>query len=126
MFLLYHSFVIAYGIIPTMDTILRFNPDIDPACPLCGESPKTSVHIFIHCQAARALWFCSNLGFNPHELHFTSTGQFIVIPSDIERQAFLIFGSLTLECILEIKEFGSVSERRDEHPEISMADKEVE
>ena len=132
MFLLYHSFVIASGIIPTKDAILRFNPDFDPACPLCGESPQTSVHIFIHCQAARALWFGSNWGFNPHELNLTSTWQLIdlllfpnstVIPSDIERQAFLLCRSLTLECILEIKEFGSFWESWDEHPEVSMADK---
>ena len=39
---------------------------------------KLPIHIFIYCQAAKALWY-SDWGFKPHEMNFTSSRQLVEV-----------------------------------------------
>jgi hypothetical protein len=50
---------IAFGVLPTWDSISRFVPDLADLCPLCGCVPEFVVHLFWECSLARALWFGS-------------------------------------------------------------------
>ena len=59
-----HLWRIASGILPTKDKCLRFNYNQDNCCYLCEVEAETPIHLFWHCQVARALWFESSWGFH--------------------------------------------------------------
>lgn len=38
--------------------------NIDASCPLCNENSETDEHLFMHCNATKAVWFASPLGIH--------------------------------------------------------------
>ncbi|KAF3945929.1 hypothetical protein CMV_027747 [Castanea mollissima] len=66
------------------------------------------MHLFIHCDFARATWFTRNWGIKPDQLAFSSTTQLIEFlistpivefQSQQERSSFLLYETLVLEAI---------------------------
>uniref|UniRef100_A0A2N9ETV9 Reverse transcriptase zinc-binding domain-containing protein n=1 Tax=Fagus sylvatica TaxID=28930 RepID=A0A2N9ETV9_FAGSY len=48
---------IAAGLLPTKDSIARFAPSVNQTCVLCEHQNESIMHLFWHCDVARALWF---------------------------------------------------------------------
>ena len=103
---------IAANILPTRDKLNHFNSQVSQLCPLCESEAESSMHIFILCDFAKALWFTSNQGIRADRLAFSSTTQlieFLISPimieiqSQHERSSFLVDGTLVLEAIWKIR-----------------------
>ncbi|KAL0002611.1 hypothetical protein SO802_016392 [Lithocarpus litseifolius] len=43
---------------------------MDPNCPLCDASPKSSLHLFVFCHAARSLYAGNVWGYRPDAMQF--------------------------------------------------------
>ena len=48
------NWLIAHGILPTVDRLLRFHIDVEPLCH-CGQ-PESLLHLFIECPLQNAWW----------------------------------------------------------------------
>ena len=96
---------VASDILPTKEKLIRFFPSMDPNCPLCDASSKSSLHLFVFCHAARSLWAGNVWGCKLDAMHFSNPGQFInflVYPfvsfhGSSDKEEFLLFGALVLE-----------------------------
>ena len=96
---------VASDILPTKEKLIRFFPSMDPNCRLCDASPKSSLHLFVFCHAARSLWGGNVWGCRPNAMQFSNPGQFInflVSPivsfhGSSNKEEFLLFGALVLE-----------------------------
>ena len=68
---------VASDILPTKDKLTSFFPAMDLKCPLCDASPKSSLHLFVYCQAARFLWAGNEWGCRLDAMQFDCPGHFI-------------------------------------------------
>lgn len=67
------SWLVAHGILPTADRLLRFGMNVDPLCD-CGQ-PETLQHLFVECSFAKRIlhWYSALLRrFNPKYLPLTA------------------------------------------------------
>ncbi|KAK7822242.1 hypothetical protein CFP56_036642 [Quercus suber] len=78
---------------------------MDPKCPLCNASPKSSLHLFVYCHVARFLWASNEWSCRPDAMQCDCPGQFInfllspqvFFHGSSDREGFLLFGALVLE-----------------------------
>ncbi|XP_057444610.1 uncharacterized protein LOC130736850 [Lotus japonicus] len=49
------------GYLPLRAKLFRCHVDVDPGCNMCAEENETEEHLFMHCPAARQVWFASPL-----------------------------------------------------------------
>jgi len=49
---------------PIRSNLLEKGIQLDPICPLCNEHPEDNKHLFMQCNAAKAVWFTSPLGIH--------------------------------------------------------------
>ena len=79
-----HMWRIASNLLPTKDQINWFAINSDLKCPLCNFEIETSLHLFIQCHFARAIWYgngCQwNLRLDCLQLH--SVSEFIEVILD--------------------------------------------
>ena len=50
---------VAANCLPTKDKRLRYDANADTICHLCNSGQESTIHLFIDCPLARALWFSS-------------------------------------------------------------------
>ena len=67
---------VALNILPTKDKLTSFFLAMDPKCPLCDALPKSSLHPFVYCHAARFLWAGNEWGCRPDAMQFDYPGHF--------------------------------------------------
>lgn len=58
--------------------LIRRNMQVDPNCPLCGESEETIVHLFLTCEMVRTIWFGSFLSIRISKRKQLTCKQWIV------------------------------------------------
>jgi hypothetical protein len=63
---------VALNLLPTKAFLSRFALDLDTTCPLCGEHPKSAIHLLWQCSLARALWFNSSWGIKTNSFLLNS------------------------------------------------------
>jgi len=61
-----HNFLwrLASNILPTRCNLSKKGISLDQTCPLCNYGMEDSNHLFLHCPAAKAVWFSSPLGIH--------------------------------------------------------------
>ena len=67
-----HLWRIAFNLLPTKDSLARFNPLLDPLYSLCSVGMESAIHLFWDCPLARSLWFGSSLGIKTDIMPITS------------------------------------------------------
>ena len=51
---------VATNCLPTKDQRLRYDANANTSCQLCNTEQESTIHLFIDCPLARALWFSSH------------------------------------------------------------------
>ena len=78
----------------------------------CLVLKKWTIHLFIDCPLARALWFSSQWGIRIDNCELSTSTQFIhfllIPPFQEAREDLLLFWGLTLWFDLDTKEWGSI------------------
>ncbi|XP_057452461.1 uncharacterized protein LOC130744291 [Lotus japonicus] len=49
------------GYLPLKERLFSRRVDVDPGCPFCATERENEDHLFIHCPAAKHVWFASQL-----------------------------------------------------------------
>lgn len=78
---------LARNILPTRGNLKEKGVEVEPLCLLCYEMEEDQEHLFMLCQATRALWFTSQLGIHvPQQTSLTNwMKQWLSCP-DVEAQ----------------------------------------
>ena len=80
---------------PTFDKLKERGIPVAGTCLMCNDLEETTVHLFLECICARAIWHGSNPGLRTSDMECTSIEQWlsqcIVSSSDLEqdRMCFL-------------------------------------
>ena len=91
---------VAANCLPTKDKRLRYDANADTICHLCNSGQESTIHLFIDCPLARALWFSSQWGIRIDNCELSTSTQFIhfllIPPFQEAREDLLLFWGLTL------------------------------
>ncbi|XP_057453198.1 uncharacterized protein LOC130745070 [Lotus japonicus] len=58
------------GYLPLKERLFSRRVDVDPGCPFCATERENEDHLFIHCPAAKHVWFASQLAV--HMAYFST------------------------------------------------------
>ena len=73
---------IGANILPTNENLQRKIANLDDLCPLCHQEIESTVHLFLQCSIARALWFSCCWGFKPEDHSCSTSGDIMKLLTD--------------------------------------------
>ena len=98
---------VAANCLPTKDKRLRYDANADTICHLCNSGQESTIHLFIDCPLARALWFSSQWGIRIDNCERSTPAKFIhfllVPPFHEAREDLLLFGALLCDLIWRLR-----------------------
>ncbi|XP_075640398.1 uncharacterized protein LOC142612167 [Castanea sativa] len=105
---------VAANCLPTEDQRLRYDANADTSCHLCNTGQESTIHLFINCPLARALWFNSqwgiridNWGIRIDNVELSTPAQFnhflLNPPFQETREDLLLFGALLCDLIWRLR-----------------------
>ena len=98
---------VAANCLPTKDQRLRYDASADTICHLCNTGQESTIHLFINCPLARALWFSSQWGIRIDNCKLSTPAHFIHFllnpPFQETREDLLLFGALLCDLIWRLR-----------------------
>ena len=98
---------VAANCLPMRDQRLWYDANANTNCHLCNTGQESTIHLFINCPLARALWFSSQWGISIDNCELSTSAQFIHFllgpPFQEASEDLLLFGALLCDLIWRLR-----------------------
>ena len=84
--------------LPTKNNLALRIGTSDPSCVLCGSEPESAIHLFFHCQVARAIWFGCSWGIRMDKMNIASNEDILKVVLNLDELSTLQM-AVTMEAI---------------------------